>query len=65
MTITEKILAAHAGREKVSAGDLINAKVDLILANDITAPISIHPPATDTVIIQIAPVAHSYQRVVV
>jgi 3-isopropylmalate/(R)-2-methylmalate dehydratase large subunit len=41
MTITEKILAAHAGREKVSAGDLINAKVDLILANDITAPISI------------------------
>jgi 3-isopropylmalate/(R)-2-methylmalate dehydratase large subunit len=41
MTITEKILAAHAGREIVSAGDLINAKVDLILANDITAPISI------------------------
>jgi 3-isopropylmalate/(R)-2-methylmalate dehydratase large subunit len=41
MTITEKILAAHSGREKVSAGDLINAKVDLILANDITAPISI------------------------
>lgn len=41
MTITEKILAAHAGRDKVSAGELINAKVDLILANDITAPISI------------------------
>ncbi|MBI5665304.1 MAG: 3-isopropylmalate dehydratase large subunit [Nitrospirae bacterium] len=41
MTITEKILAAHSGREKVSAGELINAKVDLILANDITAPISI------------------------
>ncbi|MDH4028369.1 MAG: 3-isopropylmalate dehydratase large subunit [Nitrospirota bacterium] len=41
MTITEKILAAHAGKEKVSAGELINAKVDLILANDITAPISI------------------------
>jgi len=41
VTITEKILAAHSGREKVSAGELINAKVDLILANDITAPISI------------------------
>jgi len=41
VTITEKILAAHAGKEKVSAGELINAKVDLILANDITAPISI------------------------
>lgn len=41
MTITEKILAAHAGRDRVSAGELINAKVDLILANDITAPISI------------------------
>lgn len=41
MTITEKILAAHAGRDKVSAGDLINAKVDVVLANDITAPISI------------------------
>ena len=42
MTITEKILAAHAGRESVSAGELINARVDLILANDITAPISIN-----------------------
>ncbi|MEW6054307.1 MAG: 3-isopropylmalate dehydratase large subunit [Nitrospirota bacterium] len=41
MTITEKILAAHSGRKKVSPGELINAKVDLILANDITAPISI------------------------
>jgi 3-isopropylmalate/(R)-2-methylmalate dehydratase large subunit len=41
VTITEKILAAHAGRDRVSAGELINAKVDLILANDITAPISI------------------------
>ncbi|GBE03546.1 MAG TPA: 3-isopropylmalate dehydratase large subunit [Nitrospirae bacterium] len=41
MTITEKILAAHAGKEKVSPGDLLNAKVDLILANDITAPIAI------------------------
>ena len=41
MTITEIILAAHCGRKEVSAGELINAKVDLILANDITAPISI------------------------
>ena len=41
MTITEKILAAHAGKEKVSPGELINARVDLVLANDITAPISI------------------------
>ena len=41
MTITEKILAAHAGKDKVSPGDLINIKLDLVLANDITAPISI------------------------
>jgi 3-isopropylmalate/(R)-2-methylmalate dehydratase large subunit len=41
LTITEKILAVHADREDVSAGELINAKVDLILANDITAPIAI------------------------
>ncbi len=41
MTITEKILAAHAGRKEVSPGELINARVDLILANDITAPIAI------------------------
>src|SRR4030043_1307674 len=41
MTITEKILAAHSGKKKVSSGELINAKVDLILANDITAPLAI------------------------
>jgi 3-isopropylmalate/(R)-2-methylmalate dehydratase large subunit len=41
VTITEKILAAHSGRDEVSAGELINARVDLILANDITAPIAI------------------------
>jgi 3-isopropylmalate/(R)-2-methylmalate dehydratase large subunit len=41
MTITEKILAAHARKGEVSPGELINAKVDLILANDITAPIAI------------------------
>jgi 3-isopropylmalate/(R)-2-methylmalate dehydratase large subunit len=41
MTLAEKILAAHSGVEKVSPGDFINAKVDLVLSNDITAPISI------------------------
>ncbi|MEN8264136.1 MAG: 3-isopropylmalate dehydratase large subunit [Nitrospirota bacterium] len=41
MTITEKILAAHSGRDEVSPGELINAKLDIVLANDITAPISI------------------------
>jgi 3-isopropylmalate/(R)-2-methylmalate dehydratase large subunit len=41
MTITEKIFAAHAGADKVSPGELINAKVDFLLANDITAPIAI------------------------
>jgi 3-isopropylmalate/(R)-2-methylmalate dehydratase large subunit len=41
MTITEKILADHAGKREVSAGELINARVDLVLANDITAPIAI------------------------
>jgi 3-isopropylmalate/(R)-2-methylmalate dehydratase large subunit len=42
VTITEKILAAHSGREEVSTGELINAKLDIILANDITAPIAIN-----------------------
>jgi 3-isopropylmalate/(R)-2-methylmalate dehydratase large subunit len=41
VTITEKILAAHAGKDRVSAGELINAKLDVVLANDITAPIAI------------------------
>jgi 3-isopropylmalate/(R)-2-methylmalate dehydratase large subunit len=41
VTITEKILAAHCGKDRVSPGELINAKVDIILANDITAPIAI------------------------
>jgi 3-isopropylmalate/(R)-2-methylmalate dehydratase large subunit len=38
MTITEKILAAHCGKQAVQPGDLINAKIDLVLGNDITAP---------------------------
>jgi len=41
MTIAEKILAAHAGLEKVAPGQFIRARVDLVLANDITAPIAI------------------------
>lgn len=41
MTITEKIFAAHAGLDEVKAGDLITAKVDVTLANDITAPVAI------------------------
>jgi 3-isopropylmalate/(R)-2-methylmalate dehydratase large subunit len=41
MTITEKILARHAGLKEVSPGDLINARVDIALGNDITAPIAI------------------------
>lgn len=41
MNITEKILAAHAGLDEVAPGQLINAKVDITLANDITGPVSI------------------------
>ncbi len=41
MTLAEKILAAHAGKKKVSPGEFINAQVDLVLSNDITAPIAI------------------------
>ena len=41
MTLAEKILAAHAGKKSVSPGEFINARVDMILANDITAPIAI------------------------
>ncbi len=41
MTMTQKILAAHAGLERVSAGDLIEADLDLVLGNDITSPVAI------------------------
>ncbi len=41
MTITEKILAAHAGKSSVSPGELINVKLDLVLGNDITTPVAI------------------------
>ncbi len=41
MTLVEKILAAHTDREKVNPGQFINVRVDMVLANDITAPIAI------------------------
>ncbi len=41
MTMTQKILAAHAGLESVSAGQLIEANLDLVLGNDITTPVAI------------------------
>ncbi len=41
MTMTQKILARHAELDFVKAGDLINCKLDMVLANDITAPPSI------------------------
>ena len=42
MTMTQKILARAAGKESVKAGDLIMAKLDLVLGNDITSPVAIH-----------------------
>ena len=42
MTMTQKILAAHAGLNEVTAGQLINAKLDIVLGNDITTPVAIH-----------------------
>lgn len=41
MTMTQKILAAHSGKEKVTAGELILADLDLVLGNDITSPVAI------------------------
>ena len=41
MTMTQKILAAHAGMKEVHAGELIMAKLDLVLGNDITTPVAI------------------------
>lgn len=42
MTMTQKILAAHAGLPEVRAGQLIEANLDLVLGNDITSPVAIH-----------------------
>ncbi|HIE17310.1 MAG TPA: 3-isopropylmalate dehydratase large subunit [Dehalococcoidia bacterium] len=41
MTSAEKILAAHSGRKRVNPGEFLNVRVDLVLANDITAPLAI------------------------
>ncbi len=41
MTLAEKILAAHCGLDRVSPGEFINVRVDLVLSNDITAPLAI------------------------
>ena len=42
MTMTQKILAAHAGMEKVEAGQLIEASLDMVLGNDITTPVAVN-----------------------
>ena len=42
MTLTQKILAAHAGLESVRAGQLIEASLDIVLGNDITTPVAIN-----------------------
>ncbi len=42
MTMTQKILAAHAGLDKVEAGQLISANLDMVLGNDITSPVAIN-----------------------
>ena len=49
MTMTQKILAAAAGLEKVEAGQLIEAELDLVLGNDITSPVAIHEMGKMTV----------------
>jgi len=41
MTITEKILAEHSGKDRVEPGEIVNCRVDLALGNDITAPLAI------------------------
>lgn len=42
MTMTQKILAAHAGLDRVEVGQLIEAKLDVVLGNDITSPVAIN-----------------------
>ena len=42
MTLTQKILANHAGLENVTAGQLISAKLDIVLGNDITTPVAVN-----------------------
>lgn len=42
MTMTQKIIAAHGGRESVKAGELIRVNLDLVLGNDVTSPVAIN-----------------------
>ncbi len=42
MTMTQKILAAHAGLDTVEAGQLINVRLDLVMGNDVTSPVAIN-----------------------
>jgi 3-isopropylmalate/(R)-2-methylmalate dehydratase large subunit len=42
MTMTQKILAKHAGLDEVKAGQLINCKLDMVLGNDVTSPVAIN-----------------------
>jgi 3-isopropylmalate/(R)-2-methylmalate dehydratase large subunit len=41
LTLAEKLLAAHSGKKKVSPGEFLNVRLDMVLANDITAPLAI------------------------
>ena len=47
MTMTQKIFARHCGAESVAVGDLINAKLDLVMGSDVTAPIAIQAMETN------------------
>ena len=42
MTITEKILAAHSGRDRVSPGELIDVDIDVVMGHDLSTPLAIH-----------------------
>ena len=42
MTMTQKILAHHAGLDYIKAGQLISAKLDIVLGNDITTPVAVN-----------------------
>ena len=50
MTMTQKILARHAGLDSVRAGQLIQARLDLVLGNDITTPVAIKASGISCVI---------------
>ncbi len=41
MTIVEKILASHSNKSEVKPGEIVNARVDLVLGNDVTTPVAI------------------------